>query len=498
MPRFSPFVLVLALPLVLQAQLERVPLLEPAKCVAAKLELLDARISTVDGALDVRFGHDDPWPHAKFDAGKAYALSDWSSYQALSLTISNPLDKPVKVNVRIDDSPEANGTVHCRQGGVMLAAGANDVELRFELTTEVIEGMRGQPRRAELDTGEALWIRRSWPKIDFSHITAFQIFMARPQEDFAVRVHKVELLKSNAGDFGVFVDRYGQFTDEEWPNKVHSDADLAQVKAREEKDLAAHPRFADRNAFGGWNAGPQLEATGRFRVAKHGGKWWFVDPEGRLFWSAGITCVRPESNGPMLGRERHFAWLPEKGSPLAEFYSTRGKGKIDFGKINLYRKFGKSWRLTSHELAARRLVSWGFNTIGNWSSSEAWDLKRVPYTIPVHYRCPRIKITKTRSFPDVFGEEFEPALRKAVEKHVARAEDPWLLGVFIDNEMPWAGWGRSEDLLPFALLDSDTPSATRKAMGEQLRAKYGVIAKLNEAWGTALAGWESFDGTIKL
>ena len=481
------------------AQLERVPLVEPAECLPASLDLLDAQTSvTEDGVLEVRFGHENAWPHIWFAADKTYAIRDWSSYQALSLTVSNPTDKPVHVHVRIDDSPEANGSVHCRQGGVELAPGS-EAEVRFELGREEIANMRGQPRRPGLQDGDALWIRRYWPEFDFSNVIAFQVFMARPQTDFVLRLHKIELLRLDAEGPEAFVDRYGQFNAEEWPGKVHADADFATAQAAEERDLAAHPIPADRDAFGGWKAGPKLKGTGRFRVAKHEGTWWFVDPEGHLFWSAGITCVRPSSGGPMLGRQKYFEWLPEAESPLAKYYGSKGKGWLDFGKINLHRKLGENWEDLSHELAARRLRSWGFNTIGNWSDAKVWDLKRVPYTIPVHYRCPHVQITKTRRFADVFGEDFEPAVRTGLRKYAGRAADPWLLGVFIDNELPWSGWGdRDPDLLPYTILSSETGSANRKAIGDQLQAKYGDLSLLNKSWGTELQNWPAANTAIEL
>ena len=43
--------------------------------------------------------------------------------------------------------------------------------------------------------------------------------------------------------------------------------------------------------FGGWTGGPQLEATGAFRTARHGGRWTLVDPEGRLFFSIGSQNI---------------------------------------------------------------------------------------------------------------------------------------------------------------------------------------------------------------
>jgi hypothetical protein len=75
-----------------------------------------------------------------------------------------------------------------------------------------------------------------------------------------------------------FVDQYGQYKHREWPDKTHSDEDLEAQKKREEADLHAHPGPEDWNRYGGWAAGPNLEATGHFRVEKYDGKWWFVDP----------------------------------------------------------------------------------------------------------------------------------------------------------------------------------------------------------------------------
>jgi hypothetical protein len=82
----------------------------------------------------------------------------------------------------------------------------------------------------------------------------------------------------------------------------------------------------DWDQYGGWAAGPQLAATGRFTTAKHEGKWWLVDPEGRLFWSHGIDCVGFGWGTTQIeGRERWFAELPEEGSPEAQYYSSRGE-----------------------------------------------------------------------------------------------------------------------------------------------------------------------------
>lgn len=488
--------LLFALPLV--AQVERTLLVDaatPGLLDKAKLNASTATlVQTPAGpAIDLVFSHETAWPNIKFDAGQAYEQTDWSAVHVLSLTVTNPLDVPVPMNVRVDDSPEADGARHCRQGSVSVPPGGPH-DVRFDLSAFRLEGMRGQPRNRGVDQTAGLWIRSPLRPLDMKTIVAFQIFLARPAEEYRLQFHQAELLRVETNEFEPFVDRYGQFTDEDWPGIVHQDGDFAQRRAEEEADLAAHPVPAERNRFGGWATGPQIEATGRFRATKHAGKWWFVDPEGRLFWSAGITCVRPESGGPVLGRERYFTWLPEEGDPLRQFYSTRGDGWLDFGKMNLFRKFGEDYPAVSHDLAVRRLASWGFNTVGNWSDGAVWRLARMPYTIPVGYQSPRVPIWERRSFPDVFAPGFEEAVRQGVAKQAEFKDDPWLLGVFIENELPWAGWGNRPYLLPATILAAAEDSEMRKAMLQTLRETYATIAELNTAWGTEYASWEALPG----
>ena len=69
----------------------------------------------------------------------------------------------------------------------------------------------------------------------------------------------------------------------------------------EAKDLAEHPGPEDWDQYGGSLNGPQLKATGFFRTEKVNGKWWLVDPDGQLFFSHGMDCVRPQDSTPIDG-----------------------------------------------------------------------------------------------------------------------------------------------------------------------------------------------------
>jgi hypothetical protein len=90
-------------------------------------------------------------------------------------------------------------------------------------------------------------------------------------------------------------------------------------------------------------------------------------------------------------------------------------------------------------------------------------------------------------FPDVFDPSFTNALRRSM-RHAegASAGDAWCLGYFSDNEMSWG----DETSLALAALHSGAAQAAKKVFVSDLTAKYGEIAKLNQAWGTSCASWD--------
>ena len=179
------------------------------------------------------------------------------------------------------------------------------------------------------------------------------------------------------------IDQFGQFMHKQWPGKTHSTDELKRDTQNELEDLAAHPGPSDWNQYGGWKDGPQLKATGFFYPLKHGGKWWLVDPAGRLFWSHGVDCVG-FSNGvtPISDREFYYAELPTTNSSTGEVLRQRlvGPARIlsrqrkptapfNFTGANLRRKYGDDWYNKAADFTQERLRSWSLNTIANWSDS---------------------------------------------------------------------------------------------------------------------------------
>ena len=92
-------------------------------------------------------------------------------------------------------------------------------------------------------------------------------------------------------------------------------------------------------------------------------------------------------------------------------------------------------------------------------------------------------------FPDVFDPSFTNALSTSAQSRKGNsANDPWCMGYFSDNEMSWG----DETSIALAALKSGSNQVAKIVFLQDLRAKYGEISRLNEAWGTAYSSWEAF------
>jgi len=152
--------------------------------------------------------------------------------------------------------------------------------------------------------------------VDPAKITQLLVFLNHPKADHSFEIHGIRAdggfvtptaWSTDAPPFSPFIDTFGQYRHKDWPGKAKSVEDLARRREAESSQLEPDRGPNGWNRFGGWADGPQLEATGFFRVQKHEGKWWFVDPEGRLFWSHGIDCVRMLDVPPIEARDAWFA-----------------------------------------------------------------------------------------------------------------------------------------------------------------------------------------------
>ena len=288
-----------------------------------------------------------------------------------------------------------------------------------------------------------------------------------------------------ADRFMPFIDKYGQFAHAEWPEKIHSDDELRADLAREEAEIAAAPRPASWDRFGGWKDGPQLRATGHFRTEEVDGKWWLVTPEGHLFFSTGIDVVR--NNTDSSDGSKHPDWHTTPVPP---------NHQMAYPDWNLRIKFGKDDYLADYyAFVQRRLPAWGQNTIGNWGARELLSAATMPYVLSLGENERSIPhVPGGLKFYDVFDERFAPTLRAHIEKRfredpAARhaRTDPFCIGFFFDNELQFNPCVAKAVAAPYA------ECAAKRELLSYAYGKYGKdgIAALNAAWGTHFPDWEA-------
>ncbi|MHC4741000.1 MAG: beta-galactosidase [Planctomycetota bacterium] len=463
---------------------------------AGSMQTQDSKAAVSDaGALRVETGHKERWPGVilKAPAGKW----DLSGLGYVVADVRNLGDKPLVLSCRVDN-PGADGRKNCvtdkatigaKAGGTLLVRLAPG-EVQLSEPLELI-GMRGYPTHER--------------KVDPANITQLLFFVSDPKVDYVFEIDNIHAGGSvetvDSKSFIPFIDEFGQFMHRDWPGKTHSLKELVGSKKTEAEDLDANPGPSNRNKYGGWTAGPKLKATGAFRVEKFNEKWWLVDPEGRLFWSHGIDCVRSTNATPISDRVEYFAKLPASNSPFAKFYGTgswapHGYYKdhspykhYDFSRANFLLKYGKTWEEDFAEITHRRLKSWGLNTIANWSESSIYLQRKTPYVCTISSSSKRIEGSEGYwgKFYDVFDPSFRANLAERIEREKNRtANDPWCIGYFVHNEIAWG----DELSLAVAALKSPADQAVKKVFIDELKAKYKTIGKLNSAWGTEHESWK--------
>ncbi len=465
------------------------------------VETRDVKLTRNNAALRLETGRNIEWPGITLKApGGRWNLA---AFQCLTLDVKNVSSAAVTVNCRVDN-PGADGSKNCVTQSVDVTPGGQET-LRVPLPRRLPEGLRGK-----------LFGMRGFPGgmsaedgLDPANISQLLIFVGKPTENYSFEVSNIRADGLSTDNppaqlekFFPMIDAFGQYIHKDWPGKIHSADELAARKTEEAADLDARPSPENWDQYGGWKAGPQLPATGFFRTEKHNGRWWLVDPEGRLFWSHGIDCVRSgNATTPITDRKHWFADLPKPDSPFAPFYGQGNWGPhnyyegkqydtYDFSGANLMRKYGKDWQKSFNDLTHRRLRSWGLNTIGNWSDSTIYLMRKTPYVATVGIQSKTLGGSSGYwgKFADVFDSEFQTTARLAIARHKDNAAgDPWCIGFFIDNELSWG----DEFSLAIGALQSPADQPAKKVFAADLKQKYETIERLNSAWGAKYASWDA-------
>lgn len=94
---------------------------------------------------------------------------------------------------------------------------------------------------------------------------------------------------------------------------------------------------------------------------------------------------------------------------------------------------------------------------------------------------------------DPFSEDFYTDIQQRVSKLKPYKNDPWLLGVFVNNELHWG----NEMSIPMQVLNLTKSTPARAEMVKILKKKYKKIEALNEAWNVKFDSFKKVKGPGK-
>ena len=267
------------------------------------------------------------------------------------------------------------------------------------------------------------------------------------------------------------------------------------------------------------------QATGFFRVKKIGNRWMFLTPKGNPFWLRAVYAVSPMDGGTEYAEALH-AKYGTPGGPFAWF--------------------------TFAAQCVRRMRSWGFNALGEYSSEYTYpvptygraqhNVEQMPFirlirvgmesmrnrwgwapqpVKDVIYGTDRAIYTSYRpQLPDVFDPNFAiTALANATDKETASwrppfsqglANIPWLIGTTPDDTDSLGGFRRDTDAHIGWLVAVTAPTQThntesniayadtsvfsKQAWRNYLVDKYGTIEALNATWRSTYTTFDSHGG----
>ncbi|WP_370980230.1 agarase [Agaribacterium sp. ZY112] len=480
-------------------------------------------------------------------------------HPSLAVDLYNPQSTSTHIYIYVYDSA---GNFHLRN---VVVPAESDLSYLIELDVPALQvntGMRNNPASWQGDYVQTIWRGGNKEGLDTSAITEVAIKVMAVPDDKRLILDNVRVLSQQFVEehyLHGLVDQFGQNAKIDFPDKVHSLDELLEISKKEQAALRDKP-LEGRSKYNGWLAGPKLEATGYYRTEKIDGKWSLVDPEGYLFWSNGIANIRMANTSTITGydfdhsliperkadddtpedsvglnrvpkqawptrkvsselRANMFTWLPDYNSEEAASFGYRREvhiGAIERGetfsfyRANLARKFGtqdeqalmSQWRDTT----IKRMHTWGFTSFGNWVDPSYYQMDRLPYFANGWIIGDFKTVSSANDYwgpmPDPFDPVFGERVKATVKQIADEVQDnPWCVGVFIDNEKSWGTEGSPALRYGIAIngLKLDAAQSPLKAVFvDKMKAKYKNIASLNKAWAVDEASWADFAKGLEL
>ena len=277
------------------------------------------------------------------------------------------------------------------------------------------------------------------------------------------------------------VDQFGQWSEKEWPGKIHSQKELIE-KMHALAQFVSNATFPSSwSQYGGWKE-LKLKTTGYFHTQYVNNRWWLVDPEGNAFLSAGIDCINDEASCPVTGFEDLFSWLPPSDNDLYHLcYSSQNKNEqmINFHRSNWIRAFGNEWKNQWLEITSGLIRKGSINTIACWSDLQMAKKIKLPYLFFMN-NFPTTEAKLFRDFPDVFSKQYQLKATSFAQQLEQVKEDPYMIGYFLNNEPQWAF---GEYNLAFEMFSTTQSSETKNEFVRWIKYFYNNnLDQFNAHW----------------
>jgi hypothetical protein len=420
---------------------------------------------------------------------------DWSQYSHVVLTVTNNHSTVVNAEFAMD-----SGTTGWAWSDFVLPPNSTRTIAIPLRTSQSVMSVPDWPAISG-DVAQGMLHGSSTP----SNVRMLRVWNLQEQRPIDLTIRQISPQSFTQPTSGI-IDVFGQQT-VAFPGKVTSNNDLsAQVVA----DAALPGSLPYSNdEYSGVAGSAITTGTGRWQVAKQNGKWYILDPLGNRFFSTGVICAGTGTLAYTQGRSALFeaGALPSTTGTFAANYQSLvnpGTGSAELGynfyTANLQRKYGTNWGVAGVENIAKRLRTWGFNTIGPLShyglTSSSSHFPTMPGTaIAGNFKtvpCPNAGFP----MPDVYDPAWATAVSNTLTPLVANLnQNPYNVGLFVDNELPWAFHKINPNArydFAFNVLSAPANQPAKVRFYNQVSLTYRTIQKLNTSWGTSYSSWSAF------